>query len=457
MVRSPHHGLLLVRVNIDGAVTAPGSVVAPSSWTAEIDTVIQLISGRFTRPETLASAADLISGLVANLERKNCWTIAEHAGHATPDRLQHLLARAVWDVDGVCDDLAAYVVDRLVTPDEQPVLVIDETGDLKKGDQTVGVQRQYTGTAGRIENAQVAVYATLVASRGHTFIDRALYLPKCWADNPDRRAEAGVPADVGFATKPALAADMITRAVTTTGVPVGWVTGDEVYGACPNLRATIRSHRVGYVLAVARNHRATAIGAEEADTAVDLGLSPHNWEQLSAGPGAKGQRFYTWARCRIEPEPGSTEGFHWLLFRHNNTTGEWAYYRCWHPTNIGLEELVRVAGQRWRIEEGFQAAKGHVGLDQHQVRRWRSWHRWTTLAMIAHALLTVVAADTRDSDTTSGLIPITLAEARRLLLAAWQHTRSMIHALAWSHWRRRHQHRARQSHYQRRGQPPPPT
>ena len=441
---------------MDGAVTAPVRVVAPGSWAVEIDTVIQLISSRFARAESVGSAVDLIGGLVANLERKNCWTIAEQAGHDTPDRLQHLLARAVWDVDGVRDDLAAYVVDRLAEPGEASVLVVDETGDLKKGDQTVGVQRQYTGTAGRVENAQVAVFATLVTGRGHTFIDRALYLPKCWVEDPERRADAGVPADVDFATKPALAATMTARAVTA-GVPVGWVTGDEVYGACPGLRATIRSHDVGYVLAVASNHRATASGADEAATAVDLGLATHDWERLSAGHGAKGRRYYTWARCPIEPEGNNPGGHHWILFRRNDTTGEWAYYRCWHPNNVPLDELVRVAGQRWRIEETFQAAKGHVGLDQHQVRRWNSWHRWTTLAMLAHALLTVIAADARDNDdSATGLIPITLGEARRILTAAWQQIRSLTQAITWSRWRRQHQHRARQSHYHSRGQPPPP-
>lgn len=437
-------------------MTAPVSVVAPAPWASEIDTVIQLIADRFARPEAVANAVDLVGGLVANLERKNCWTIAEHAGHDTPDRLQHLLARATWDVDGVRDDLTDYVVDRLVEPGEAPILVVDETGDLKKGNATVGVQRQYTGTAGRIENAQVAVFATLVTGRGHAFIDRALYLPNCWVEDPDRRTQAGVPDHVSFATKPALAGAMIDRAVTA-GVPVGWVTGDEVYGACPTLRATVRSHRVGYVLAVASNHRATSVSAKEPDTAADLGLSTYTWERLSAGDGAKGQRLYSWARCRIEPEAGNAVGHHWMLFRRNTTTGEWAYYRCWHPNDVTLDELVRVAGQRWRIEEGFQAAKGHVGLDQHQVRRWDSWHRWTTLAMLAHALLTVVAADTRNAETATGLIPITLAEARRLLLATWQQVRSWAQTLAWSTWRRQHQHRARQSHYQRRGQPPPPT
>jgi SRSO17 transposase len=262
-----------------------------------------------------------------------------------------------------------------------------------------------------------------------------------------------VPEDVAFATKPALAAEMITRAVTG-GVPVSWVTGDEVYGACPNLRATIRSHGLGYVLAVASNHRVTYPGAEEPDLAADLARTALRWQRLSAGAGAKGLRYYSWARTPIEPEAGST-GHHWLIIRRNDTTGELAYYRCYHPSDVTLADLVAVAGQRWRIEENFQAGKGHVGLDEHQVRRWNSWHRWTTLAMIAHALLTVLAATLRDTDTTTGLIPITLAEARRLLLATRQHLQTMADILAWSYWRRRHQHRAQQAHYRRRGHPTP--
>ncbi|MCP4959115.1 MAG: IS701 family transposase [Actinomycetia bacterium] len=415
---------------------------------------MELVSGRFARPEAARNAADLVAGLVSDLERKNCWTIAERSGHSTPDRLQHLLSRAARDVGGVRDDLRRYVADRLLGPGEEGVLVVDETGDLKKGTATVGVQRQYTGTAGRVENAQVAVFLTLVGARGHTFIDRALYLPRCWVEDLRRRHQAGVPDNVEFATKPALAAAMITHAVTG-GVPAGWVTGDEVYGACPKLRAAIRGLGLGYVLAVASNHRATYPGAEEPDLASDLALTIGPWQRLSAGPGAKGHRYYSWARTRIEPEPHSN-CHHWLLIRRNDTTGELAYYRCWHPEPVALTDLVAVAGKRWRIEENFQAAKGHVGLDQHQVRRWDSWHRWTTLAMAAHALLTIVAATTRDTDTTTGLIPITLPEARRLLLTTWQRAKSLTHALHWSHWRRQHQHRAQQAHYRHRGDPAPP-
>jgi len=442
-----------VKTNKPAAVAAVSSVVVPRVWATELGVLAGRITGRFARPEAAEHALELVTGLISDLERKNCWTIAERAGHSSPHALQHLLARAVWDTDGVRDDLRSYVVDRLTIPGEQAVLVVDETGDLKKGTATVGVQRQYTGTAGRIENAQVAVYLGLVGERGHTFIDRALYLPKSWTEDPDRRQQAGVPDDVTFATKPVLAAAMITRAVTG-GVPVSWVTGDEVYGACPQLRDRIRRHGLGYVLAVASNHRVTYPGADEADLAGDLARTALRWQRLSAGVGSKGLRYYSWARIPIKAEAGSG-GHHWLLIRRNDTTSELAYYRCYHPTGATLADLVAVAGKRWRIEESFQTGKGHVGLDQHQVRNWNSWHRWTTLAMLAHALLTVLAATIRDTDTSTGLIPITLAEVRHLLRATHQHLHDLVHTLTWSTWRRRHQYLAQRAHYRRRGHPTP--
>lgn len=452
--RPPRQVLLSVNKKNPVAVAASVSVVDPVGWSALFGVFMGRIASRFARVEALGNAGDLIAGLAANLERKNCWTIAEHAGHGTPDRFQHLLSRAVWDADGVRDDLRAFVVERLVATGEQAVLVVDETGDLKKGTRTVGVQRQYTGTAGRVENAQVGVFATLVTDRGHTFVDRALYLPRCWVDNSARRQDAGVPDEVAFATKPALAGSMITRAITG-GVPAGWVAGDEVYGSCPNLRARIRGHKVGYVLNVASTHRATAVGADEPDEARVHLLCAHRWQRLSAGDGAKGERFYSWARIPVEPEAGS-DGNHWLMFRRNDNTGEIAYYRCWHPDPVPIGQLVAVAGKRWRIEENFQAAKGHVGLDQHQVRRWDSWHRWTTLAMAAHALLTVLAAATRETSHSPGLVTITVAEARRLLNAIRARIPSLAHILTWSRWRRRHQHRAQQAHYRRRQALAPP-
>jgi SRSO17 transposase len=401
----------------------------------------------------LRHAAGLMLGMLAPLERKNCWTIAERCGDLTPDGLQHLLGRARWDAEAVRDDLRGYVLDAFGDPGA--VLVVDETGDLKKGDQSVGVQRQYTGTAGRIENAQVAVFLTYAAPRGHALIDRALYLPKSWAADRPRRERAGVPAEVKFATKPALAIHMIARAVRA-GVPAAWVAGDEVYGADPTLRRTLRELDLGYVLQVAANRWVpTHAGLLRVD-AIPALIPASSWQTYSCGRGAKGHRDYAWAWIALLPEPGDTDGTgaHHLLIRRNRSTGELAYLRCWTARPTTLAELVRVAGQRWRIEESFQSAKGLVGLDHHQVRRWTSWHRWTTLAMLAHAFLAVATAIERDHNPAPDeLIELTVNEFRRLFDALLLSRRPTITTLlAWSTWRRRHQARARDSHYRRREQ-----
>jgi SRSO17 transposase len=412
--------------------------------------VIDRIAPRFARYEPLRHAAELMAGMVSGLDRKNCWTIAEHRGGATPDGLQHLLSRAKWDADAVRDDLRDYVIDAFGDPDA--ILVLDETGDVKKGVHSVGVQRQYTGTAGRIENAQVAVYLTYAAPRGHALIDRALYLPKSWAEDADRCQAAGIPTDRrGFATKPALARALLARTVTAK-VPAAWVAGDEVYGADPALRAAIRGHGLGYVLAVAANRRMpTAAGPIRVD-ALPAMLPARAWQKHSAGTGSHGHRNYSWAWITLLPEDDADTGHHHLLIRRNDATGELAYLRCYSPRPTTLHTLVGVAGQRWRIEETFQAAKGLTGLDQHQVRRWTSWYRWTTLAMLAHAFLAVATATERDAQPTpSGLIALTVNEFRRLfdaLLLAARHTLTTL--LRWSTWRRQHQYRARQSHYRRR-------
>jgi SRSO17 transposase len=391
-----------------------------------------------------------MAGMVAGLDRKNCWTIAEHRGNATPDGLQHLLSRAKWDAEAVRDDLRDYVIDAFGDPGA--VLIVDETGDVKKGTATVGVQRQYTGTAGRIENAQVAVYLTYAAPRGHALIDRALYLPKSWTEDPQRCAEAGIPSNKrGFATKPALARALIDRAVAAE-VPAAWVTGDEVYGAHPGLRAAIRGHGLGYVLAIAANRCVpTEAGRLRVDRLPAM-LPRFAWQKHSAGPGSHGQRYYSWAWVELLAEDDDDTGYHYLLIRRNDATGELAYLRCYAPRPATLHTLVIVAGQRWRIEESFQAAKGLAGIDQHQVRRWTSWHRWTTLAMLAHAFLAVACAAERDTTPApAGLIALTVNEFRRLfdaLLLATKHTITSL--LAWSRWRRQHQHRARLSHYRRR-------
>jgi SRSO17 transposase len=333
--------------------------------------------------------------------------------------------------------------------------VVDETGDVKKGVQSVGVQRQYTGTAGRIENAQVAVFLTYAAPRGHALIDRALYLPKSWTADPDRCAVAGIPTGTGFATKPALATAMITAAVKA-GTPASWVAGDEVYGADPRLRAAVRQAGLGYVLQVAANRRIRTVAGPVRVDEFAQAVPARAWQKASAGAGSKGQRIYSWAWAAIDPEHAedetpSTSGQHHLLIRRNDKTGELAYHRCYSPTRVPLMALVKVAGQRWRIEESFQAAKGLTGLDQHQVRRWTSWHRWITLAMLAHAFLAISTADERaQTPAPGGLIELTVNEFRRLFDAVILTTRqTMTTLIAWSTWRRRHQARARDCHYRR--------
>jgi SRSO17 transposase len=423
------------------------------------------MAARFPRVETRRRVRGFVLGLLADLPRKNCWTIAEHAGEADPHGMQYLLARASWDTDGVRDDLRDYVTAAL--GDVDAVLVVDETGDLKKGTGTVGVQRQYTGTAGRIENAQVAVYLTYAGARGHAMIDRELYLPKCWTDDPDRLVDAGVPEGIEFLTKPALAAGMLTRALRA-GVPARWVTGDEVYGNDPSLRAECQAQQIGYVLAIGCDRRVpTPAGPIRVDALV-TGLPRYAWQPMSAGPGAKGQRYYDWAWITLTPDTSIDIdqididqididqididlGCWWLLVRRHRRTGELAFYRCYSPQIVPLRELVRVAGRRWTIEETFQTGKGLAGLDEHQVRRWTSWQRWTLLAMLAHALLVVIAANEHaDRPAPAGMIPLTCSEIRRLLtvlVVAPRRVPACPHA--WSAWRRRHQHRARTSHNSR--------
>jgi len=403
------------------------------------------VARRFARVEPRRRARSLVLGLLSDLPRKNCWTIAEHAGDATPDGMQHLLGRAKWDADAVRDDIRTYVVDHL--GDEEAVLVVDETGDLKKGTATVGVQRQYTGTAGRIENAQVAVYLVYSAKAGHAAIDRELYIPRSWTEDRQRCASAGIPEQIGFVTKPALAARMITRALDS-GVPARWVAGDEVYGGNPTLRTVLEQREAGYVLAVACDHQiATKAGKLRAD-ALAKKVPKQAWQKLSAGTGAKGHRFYDWAVVHIADD---RPGHHQLLVRRNRRTGELAFYRCYSPTAVPLSTLVRVAGRRWTVEETFQSGKGLAGLDEHQVRRWTSWYRWVTLAMLAHAFLAVATADERTHrPAPDGLIPLTCNEIAHLFISLIvRPVHAAGHRLGWSDWRRRHQARAQASHYRR--------
>jgi SRSO17 transposase len=306
---------------------------------------------------------------------------------------------------------------------------------------------------------RVAVFLAYASRRGYTLIDREVYLPRSWTDDPTRCAAAAVPDHVQFATKITLARRMLTRAATAD-VPATWATADEFYGNDRALRRDLQARGMGYVLAVAKSHRVTAsafLGPQRVDQ-ITAALSRQAWNRYSAGAGAKGPRDYDWAwvAMAIIPPDDEHAGPHWLLVRRRISVGELAFYRCWSPTPVALPTLVRVAGTRWCIETIFQTSKNATGLDEHQVRRWDSWYRHTTLVMLAHAILTVIATRerTRPQPDEQKLIPLTVNEIRRLfakLVATTRHT--IDHWLAWSRWRRLHQARARTSHHRRRDHP----
>jgi SRSO17 transposase len=326
---------------------AVGHSVTPVSWQAGLDELLGRVAGRFARVEPRRRARTFVLGLLADLPRKNCWTLAEHAGDTSPDGMQHLLAGAVWDHDAVRDDIRDWLVEHLGDPGA--VLVVDETGDLKKGTHTVGVARQYTGTAGKVDNAQVAVYLTYVTTAGHGVIERELYLPQGWIDDPARLKAAGVPDRVGFATKPELARRMLERALDA-GVPAGWVTADEVYGGSPALRGWLEARQQPYVLAVKATESLPSASGPLAAARLAEQIPPECWLRLSAGQGAKGRRWYGWARLPLASTGVPIEWERWLLVRRSLRTGELAYYLCAGPACLPLIALVRVAGSRWRVE-----------------------------------------------------------------------------------------------------------
>jgi len=362
----------------------PVSPELATIWAAGLEEVAQRIGARFARSEPRRRAVAYLQGLLSPVERKNGWQLAEQAGDASPYGVQHLLGRATWEADEVREDLRAYVVEHL--SDSEGVLIVDETGFLKKGEQSVGVQRQYSGTAGRIENCQIGVFLAYHAPRGRTFLDRALYVPRSWTEDVERCQTAGVPDTVRFATKLTLARQMIERALDE-GVPARWVTSDSVYGSDSHFRRFLQGRGISYVLGVTSDYtvRPYTVGSL-ADT-----LARKAWKRRSAGDGRKGPRRYEWARHRMYLDENGWG--HWLLIRRQ--IGAWrerAYYRVFAPARTMLEEMVAVVGKRWAVEECFETAKGECGLDQYEVRGWTGWHRHITLSLLAHAYLTVVRA-----------------------------------------------------------------
>lgn len=366
-------------------------------WGADLDEIAQRIGSRFARAEPRQRMRRYLEGLLRPVERKNGWQLAESAGEATPYGMQRLLAGAHWDADAVRDDLQAYVQEHLGDP--AAVLVVDETGFLKQGVKAVGVKRQYSGTAGRIENCQIGVFLTYAAPNGHVLLDRELYLPSEWVDDVGRRQEAGAPETVTFATKPELARRMLARA-RAAGVTAAWVTGDSIYGGNRTLRVWLEQQGQPFVLAVASNEPLWAVvddhwGQYRAD-ALAAAVPAEQWQRLSAGAGAKGLRLYDWALVPLARLQLPTEERRWshslLVRRSLSEPTQRAYYAVFAPAGTPIQTLVVVAGQRWRIEQSFALAKGEVGLDQYEVRRWDGWYRHMTLAMFALAYLAVLRA-----------------------------------------------------------------
>jgi SRSO17 transposase len=351
----------------------------------------------FAQERSALNAGLFLDGLLGEERRKTGWMRAEAAGDPGPWRQQELLGRDRWDADALRDLVREYVVEHLAEDDA--VLVIDETGFLKQGKASCGVARQYTGSAGKITNCQIGVFAAYVSHKGHAFIDRALYLPKAWTDDPVRCRAAHVPSDTGFATKPQLAAQMIARAITT-GVPFSWVAADTVYGV-GDIERDLRGAAKGYVLGVDAAHifRSWDKPRRVAGSAKDIAeaLEPSDWKRLSAGAGTKGPRLHDW--CYRELADLEADEFNednsglWtrgMLIRRNIADGDLAYFTTWCPAGTSIETLVKVEGHRWAIEDSFETAKNEFGLDHNETRSWHGWHRHVSLVMLAFAMMAAI-------------------------------------------------------------------
>ena len=373
------------------------------SWTEELEAVNERLSAHFARSEVRQRAQDYLHGLLSEAKRKNSWQLAEVAGNSTPYGIQHLLGRASWDADALREDLREYVIEHLLA-DSESSLIVDETGFIKKGEKSVGVKRQYTGTVGKRENCQVGVFLAYASRRGQAFIDRELYLPEEWVEDKQRRERAGVPEEVGMRTKPTLAKEMLQRALDA-GVKAGWVLADCVYGDSRRLGMFLEDREQPYVLALSgkayvwaglRQHRVgevlEALGRGEL-------LPQVGWKHLSAGEGSKVPRLYDWTRLPLNPP--MQEGFQrWLVVRRSiEDPDELSAYTIFCAEGTPLEKLAKVAGSRWRVEIGFEEAKGEVGLAHYEVRSWVGWYRHITLSLFAHALLAAIRSAGLDIPT----------------------------------------------------------
>lgn len=422
------------------ALARVGDVEA--SWLlAGLDDAFALVAGRFFRREVRVRARACLSGLLSGLERKNGWSLAERAGEKAPDGMQRLFTTARWDQDLLRDDIRGYVTAALGDPDG--VLIGDDTGFEKGGSCSAGVQRQYTGTAGKITNCQIGVFLAYASGKGRALVDRELYLPRSWTGDGGRLAAAGVPEGTAFRTKPQLLRLMIERAVAA-GIPFGWVTADEAYGDNGPLRAFLEQEQIAYVLAVSRDHVVTTRAGRRRADDMAARVPRGAWQRLSCGDGAKGDRRYDWALIAASRPEISL-----LIRRSVSRPSELAFYLCHTPRPVPLGRLVKVAGARWAVEECFQAAKNEAALDHYQVRLYRAWYRYVTLAMLALAYLAVTRAALADD---AGGTVNSANEIRRMFTAICTPPLGQQHARHWSRWRQRHQERTRHCHYQRQRQ-----
>ena len=364
---------------------------ALSEWNCVLKTFQTRIGQHFSRSEARNSAFAYLQALLSPVERKNGWQMAEQAGHNNPYRFQHLLGRAQWDADALMSEVRQYVLEQLNA--DETILAVDETGFIKQGEHSVGVQVQYCGLTGRLENCQVGVFLAYISRHGHTLIDRCLYLPQSWAGHQDKRVKVGVPAAIRFATKPQLAKQMLQSAFAS-GLRPAWVVADEVYGSDGKFWWWLeQEHQQPYLLTVGVQ-QSVVIGYQQYRAKELAGsVKSEQWQRLSCGYGSKGERLYDWAR--IEVNCSKEHGFRrWLLFRRNlekpDDPHSITYYQVYAPANTMLETMVLIAGQRWRIEECFTVAKDQLGLSEYEVRSWGGWHRHISLVMAAQAFLNVL-------------------------------------------------------------------
>lgn len=373
----------------DGRVTAADL----AEWNSEFDSLLGRLGTVFYRTESRRHAEQYLRGLLGPVRRKNGWTIAEYVGESEPKALQRFLNLSPWKVDCLLEINREYAMEHFASPDA--VLVADPTGFAKKGRMSAGVQRQYSGTLGRIDNCQIATFLAYVTpGRDRVLLDRRLYLPeKSWIDDPDRCREAGIPDETTFMTRPQQVIEMITAA-RAAKVPFGWFAADEEFGQNPGLREYLETEELGYVMAVPKNTTFTDPAGRQ--THIDefaRKLNHTKWERRACGIGAKGFRVYDWAIT------SSNQDHHHYMIRKSIDTGELAYYHCYNPRHATFGDLVHVAGARWPIEECFGSAKNEVGLDEYQVRKYDAWYRHITMAMTAHTLLAVTAYKAQKGDT----------------------------------------------------------